>query len=81
MARVLVPLAQGFEEIEAMTVIDVMRRGGVETVTASIDGGGLDVLAAHGVVMRADARFLGAPVMPSLNALVMRELCFLATRW
>ena len=58
MARVLVPLAQGFEEIEAVTVIDVMRRGGVETVTASIDGGGLDVLAAHGVVMRADARFL-----------------------
>ena len=36
MARVLIPLADGFEEIEAITVIDVLRRGGVEAVTASV---------------------------------------------
>lgn len=36
MARVLVPLADGFEEIEAVTVIDLLRRGGVEVVTAAL---------------------------------------------
>lgn len=35
--RVLVPLAQGFEEIEALTVVDILRRAGVEVVTAGLD--------------------------------------------
>ena len=35
MAKVLIPLADGFEEIEALSVVDIMRRGGVEIVTAS----------------------------------------------
>ena len=39
MANVLIPLADGFEEIEAVTVIDVLRRGGVEVVTASVHDG------------------------------------------
>jgi len=38
MAKVLVPLAEGFEEIEAMTVTDVLRRAGVEVVTVGIPG-------------------------------------------
>ena len=56
MSRVLVPLADGFEEIEAVSVVDVLRRGGVEVVTASI-GGVLEVKGAHGVVVKADALF------------------------
>jgi protein deglycase len=39
MARVLIPLAEGFEEMEAVIVIDVLRRGGVEVVTAGLHPG------------------------------------------
>jgi len=56
MKRVLIPLAEGFEDIEALTVIDVLRRGEVEVVTASVSGK-REVRSAHGVVMHADAPF------------------------
>ncbi len=36
--KVLVPLAEGFEEIEALTIVNVLRRAGVEVVTAGIPG-------------------------------------------
>ncbi len=51
-ASVLVPLAPGFEEIEAVTIIDVLRRGGLRVVTASL--GDTDVEGAHGIHIRAD---------------------------
>lgn len=37
MPKVLVPLAKGFEEIEAVSMIDIMRRGGVEVLVAALD--------------------------------------------
>lgn len=39
MARVLIPLAQGCEELEAVTIIDLLRRAGVEVVTAGLSEG------------------------------------------
>jgi 4-methyl-5(b-hydroxyethyl)-thiazole monophosphate biosynthesis len=36
MARVLIPLAQGFEEIEALTVVDILRRADIEVVLAGL---------------------------------------------
>lgn len=56
MVNALVLLADGFEDIEAVTVIDVLRRGGVETVAASV-GGKLEVRSARGIVLKADAAF------------------------
>lgn len=56
MAKVLIPLANGFEDIEAVSIVDVLRRGGVEVVTASIHGTS-GVRSAHGIDMRADALF------------------------
>jgi len=37
--RILVPLANGFEEIEAVNVIDILRRADVEVVTAGLEEG------------------------------------------
>ena len=42
-------LANGFEEIEALTVVDVMRRAGMPVKTVSINSGD-EVVGAHGVV-------------------------------
>jgi DJ-1 family protein len=38
MSRVLLLLAEGFEEIEAVTIVDVLRRAEVEVVTAGLTG-------------------------------------------
>jgi len=50
--RVLVPLAEGFEEIEAITIVDVLRRAGAVVTLASL--GALSVRGAHGIEVRAD---------------------------
>lgn len=56
MARALIPLANGFEEVEALSIVDVLRRGGVEAVTASIHAD-CTVMGAHGVPVTADVLF------------------------
>ena len=53
MASVLVPLAQGCEELEAVTVIDLLRRAGIEVVTAGLDE--QPVRASRGVILVPDA--------------------------
>ena len=52
-SQVLVPIADGSEEIEAVCIIDVLRRAGAEVTVASVDG--LQVTASRGVKLVADA--------------------------
>lgn len=50
--RVLVPLAEGCEELEAVTVIDLLRRAGLEVVTAGLADG--PVTASRGTRLLPD---------------------------
>jgi protein deglycase len=52
MARALVPLAEGCEELEAVTVIDLLRRASVDVVTAGLDGE--PVRASRGTTLLPD---------------------------
>ena len=52
MASVLVPLAQGCEELEAITVVDLLRRAGIDVVTAGLDD--RPVRASRGSVLLPD---------------------------
>ncbi len=52
MATVLVPLAQGCEELEAVTIVDLLRRAGVDVTTAGLDD--KPVTASRGMVLIAD---------------------------
>ncbi|MBI5041120.1 MAG: DJ-1/PfpI family protein [Gammaproteobacteria bacterium] len=52
MASVLVPLAQGCEELEAVTIIDLLRRAGIEVVSAGLDA--QPVRASRGTVLIPD---------------------------
>ena len=56
MAKVYVFLADGFEDVEALIPVDVLRRGGVEVVTVSTTEFPL-VESAHGVNIEADIQF------------------------
>ena len=51
--KVLIALANGFEEIEAVSIIDVLRRAGLDVVVAGV--GGRQISGAHGLKVEADA--------------------------
>jgi 4-methyl-5(b-hydroxyethyl)-thiazole monophosphate biosynthesis len=53
MSIVLVPLASGFEEIEAVSIIDILRRGDIEVIIASLDEN-LSVKGANGISIISD---------------------------
>lgn len=50
--KVLVPVAQGTEEMEAITIIDVLRRAGIKVVVASVDN--IDITASQGTQFKAE---------------------------
>ena len=53
--RALIPIANGTEEIEAVTIIDVLRRASIEVTVAGVgDSGELDIIGAHGITIATD---------------------------
>ena len=53
MSRVSVLLADGFEEIEAITILDVLRRAEIDAVAVSVTGVN-SVMGAHQIAVQAD---------------------------
>lgn len=53
MPTVLVPLAPGFEDLEATTIVDILRRAGVEVITAGLVSG--LVQGSRGLRVQPDA--------------------------
>lgn len=73
MKKVLVPVADGSEEMEVVIIIDCLRRAGIEVTSASIHGG--TITASRGVRMVADREWSSitpssydAIVLPGGNA-------------
>lgn len=50
--KVLVPVARGTEEMEAVTIVDILRRAGAEVTIASVDE--IMVRASRGIEFKAD---------------------------
>lgn len=57
MKKVYVFLANGFEDVEALIPVDVLRRGGLDVTTVSVVDDSQVVESAHGVQMVADEMF------------------------
>jgi 4-methyl-5(b-hydroxyethyl)-thiazole monophosphate biosynthesis len=65
---ILVPLAEGFEEIEAVTIVDVLRRAELEVVVAGLAPG--PVRGSHGIAIVPDTH-LGAADLARIGMLVL----------
>lgn len=67
MSKVLIPLATGCEELEAVTLIDLLRRAQIDVVTASLTED-LAVIASRGITLLADT---------TLDAMLEEELAMI----
>ncbi|OIO34536.1 MAG: hypothetical protein AUJ70_00855 [Candidatus Omnitrophica bacterium CG1_02_40_15] len=52
--KAIILLVTGFEEIEAVTVVDILRRAGIEAVSAGVDS--MSITGSHGITISADKK-------------------------
>ncbi len=54
MAKIIIPISNGFEEIEAISIIDVCRRANIEVVVAGVEN--IQTIGAHNIKIEADCK-------------------------
>jgi len=54
MIKILIAIANGFEEIEAVSIIDVVRRANIEVVIAGVED--INLIGAHNIQIKADTK-------------------------
>lgn len=69
MPKALIPLAQGCEELEAVTIIDLLRRANFEVVTAGL--GPDPVICSRGVVLIADTTLEKASKIDDFDIVIL----------
>lgn len=69
--NVIIFLAKGFEEVEALTVVDYLRRVSNITVDMVSIGDGLQVLGAHNIEIKADKNINELQDLTSYDAIVI----------
>ncbi len=72
MTTACVLVANGFEETEAVAVIDVLRRAEIQTRVLGVEG--IDPVGSHDIRLRADALF-SDEVNQSWDAIILPEEC------
>lgn len=54
MAKIIIPISNGFEEIEAISIIDVCRRANIEVTVAGVED--IQTVGAHNIKVEADCK-------------------------
>ncbi len=65
--KAIIILATGFEEIEAVTVIDILRRAGIEIIIAGLEG--MNITGSHGITIVADKKL--SDLKPDFDAVIL----------
>ena len=65
--KAIILLATGFEEIEAVTVVDILRRAGIEIISAGIDS--MSITGSHGIAVAADKKL--KDIKPDVDAVII----------
>lgn len=68
--KVLVPLAEGFEELEAVSIIDTLRRAGIDVTVASLKDTPL-VKGSHNISIQADCTLDSKKDVANFDAFVL----------
>ena len=65
--KAVILLATGFEEIEAVTVVDVLRRAGIDIISAGLDS--TSITGSHGIAVAAEKKISG--LKPDFDAVII----------